>query len=86
VFASPAISALPDDAGQTGCPLDCLSACVKDVPGHDDALDLVVALVYLGDLGVPHHALRWEVPGVAIAAKELDRVGGDGAAMVIRVW
>src|SRR5690606_30259574 len=45
--------------------------------GHDDPLDLVGALVDLGDLGVAHHALDREVGGVTGAAEELDGVGGD---------
>src|SRR5699024_212012 len=44
---------------------------------HDHALDLVGALVDLGDLGVAHHALDGEVAGVARAAEELHGVGGD---------
>src|SRR5690606_21497843 len=37
----------------------------KQGTSHDHALDLVRALVDLGDLGVPHHPLHREVPGVA---------------------
>ena len=43
--------------------------------GHHQALDLVGALVDLGDLRVTHHPFDWEIPGVAVATEELHRVG-----------
>src|SRR3954463_9312265 len=49
----------------------------EQLPGHDHPLDLVRPLVDLGDLGVPHHALGRVVPGVAVAAEELDGVRRD---------
>src|SRR5699024_4059233 len=49
----------------------------EDLACHDHAADLVGALVDLGDLGVAHHALHWEVTRVPGAAEELHRVGGD---------
>ena len=52
-------------------------SALEQLAGHDDALDLVGALVDLGDLGVAHHPLEREVAGVAGAAEQLDRVGGD---------
>src|SRR5215213_3957142 len=52
-------------------------ALPEEAAGDDHALDLVGALVDLGDLGVAHHALDREVLGVAGAAEELDGVGGD---------
>src|SRR5690348_14192555 len=48
---------------------------LEELAGHDDALDLVGALVDLGDFGVAHHAFCGEVAGVAVAAEELDGVG-----------
>jgi hypothetical protein len=53
-------------------------APAEELPGHHQALDLVGALVDLGDLGVAHHPLDREVADVPVAAQELDRVGGDG--------
>jgi alkylation response protein AidB-like acyl-CoA dehydrogenase len=44
---------------------------------HDDALNLIGALVDLGDLCVAHHAFDREVDGVAGAAEQLHGVGGD---------
>ena len=44
---------------------------------HHHALNLVGALVDLGDLGVAHHPLDREVLRVAGAAEQLHRVGGD---------
>ena len=49
----------------------------EQLAGHDDALDLVGALVDLGDLGVAHHPLEREVRRVAGAAEQLDRIGRD---------
>src|SRR5205823_13586513 len=43
-------------------------------PRNHDALDLVRALVDLGDLGVTHHALDRIVVHVAEAAQHLDRL------------
>src|SRR6185503_19719580 len=53
------------------------SGPAQQVLGHDHALDLVRTLVDLGDLGVAHEALHRELAGVAVAAEDLDRVGGD---------
>jgi len=50
---------------------------LQELAGHDHALDLVGALVDLGDLGVAHHAFDRVVVHVAVAAEELHRVGGD---------
>src|SRR5919107_860624 len=50
---------------------------LEKVAGHDYALDLVAALVYLGDLGVPHHPLDRIIAGVAVPAQQLDRIRGD---------
>src|SRR5699024_279558 len=49
----------------------------ENVAGDNDALDLARALVDLGDLGVAHHALNRVILGVAVAAVDLDRLGGD---------
>ncbi|KNB54348.1 hypothetical protein AC230_00205 [Streptomyces caatingaensis] len=50
---------------------------LRQVARHDDALHLVGALVDLGDLRVAHHPLQRVVARVAVAAEQLDRVGGD---------
>src|SRR5260370_23450331 len=50
---------------------------LKQLPGDHHALDLVGALVDLGDLGIAHHALDWVVVDVAVPAEQLYRVGGD---------
>ena len=50
---------------------------LQQLPGHHHALDLVGALVDLGDLGVAHHPLDRVVADVAVAAEQLDGVGGD---------
>jgi hypothetical protein len=44
---------------------------------HDYPLNLVGPLVDLSDLGVTHEPFHWKVLGIAVAAKELHRVGGD---------
>src|SRR5690349_6403179 len=54
-----------------------LRSLLEELAGHDHALDLVGALVDLGDLGVAHHALDREVAGVAVAPEQLHRVGRD---------
>src|SRR5215469_12135704 len=54
-----------------------LTTSLKQLAGHDHALNLVRSLVDLGDLCVPHHALDWVVVDVAIPAKQLDGVGRD---------
>src|SRR5262249_27313839 len=46
----------------------------EQLAGDHHPLDLVGALVDLGDLRVAHHPLDRELPGVAIAAEELDGV------------
>src|SRR5690349_18192950 len=50
---------------------------LQQLTGHDEALDLVGALVDLGDLRVAHHPLEREVARVAGAAEQLDGVGRD---------
>ena len=45
----------------------------RDRPGDDQALDLGGALEDRVDLGVAVHALDRVLPGVAIAAEDLDR-------------
>src|SRR5512139_3181688 len=47
-------------------------------PGHDEPLDLLGALVELGDLGVAHHPLHGKVLDVAVASEDLHRIGGHG--------
>ena len=54
-----------------------LTIALQELPGHDEALDLVGALVDRGDLGVAHHPLDRVVLDVAVATEQLDRVGGD---------
>src|SRR5699024_7213520 len=49
----------------------------ENVAGDNDALDLTRALVDLGDLGIAHHALNRVILGVAVAAVDLDCLGGD---------
>src|SRR3984957_6049802 len=46
--------------------------------GDDETLDLVGALVYLGDLGISHHALDWVLLDVTVAAQHLHGLDGDG--------
>src|SRR5690606_5169368 len=41
------------------------NSALEQAPRHHDLLNLVGALVDLGDLGVAHHALHREVAGVA---------------------
>src|SRR4051812_34910793 len=47
-------------------------------PGDDDPLDLVRALVDLGDLRVAHHPLHRVLVDVAVAAEHLDRLDRHG--------
>src|SRR3990172_6653173 len=54
-----------------------LSELSNELLGDDHTLDLVGALVDLGDLGVAHVALDRKVPGVAVAAQDLHGVRGD---------
>jgi hypothetical protein len=54
-----------------------LRRSLQQLPCHDHALDLVGALVDLGDLGVAHHALDGVVAHVTVAAEQLHRVGGN---------
>jgi hypothetical protein len=44
-------------------------------------LDLVGALVDLGDLGVAHHALNRKILGVARTAEQLHGVGGSNEGL-----
>src|SRR6185295_11405864 len=53
-----------------------VSGLAQQLLGDDHPLDLVRALVDLGDLGVAHEALHREFPGVAVATQDLHRVGG----------
>jgi hypothetical protein len=53
--------------------LNAQSSGREERAGHDDVLNLVGALVDLGDLGVAHHPLDREVTGVSGAAQQLDR-------------
>src|SRR5439155_3746023 len=50
---------------------------LQDLPSDDHTLDLIGALVDLGDLGVAHHALNRVLAHVPVAAEDLYRVGGD---------
>src|SRR5512138_3685197 len=52
------------------------SGLAQQLLGDDHSLDLVRALVDLGDLGVAHEALDRELAGIAVAAEDLHRVGG----------
>src|ERR1017187_5838856 len=49
---------------------------LEQLPGHHGPLDLVGALVDLGDLRVPHHSLDRVIADVSVAAEQLHRVGG----------
>src|SRR5690606_9506708 len=49
---------------------------VQVAAGDDDPLDLIGPFVDLGDLGVAHETFHGEVPDVAVAAQDLDRVDG----------
>src|ERR1041385_4883901 len=49
----------------------------QDLPGDDEALNFARPLPDLADLGVPHHPLDRVFRGVAVAAEDLDRLGGD---------
>src|SRR5215217_2100376 len=53
------------------------SAIVEQRPSHHNPLNLVRALIDLRDLRIPHHPLNGKVLGIAVAAKQLDRVRGD---------
>src|SRR4051812_6372530 len=57
--------------------LDRARAVVVEGAGDHHPLDLVGALEDLHHLGLAHVALDREVAGVAVAAEDLDRVGGD---------
>ncbi len=45
--------------------------------GDDQPLDLVGALVNLGDFRIPHHLFYRKFLHIAIATKYLDHIGGD---------
>src|SRR6185437_16213722 len=62
---------------QDGQPGQLHPSALEQLAGHDQALDLVGALVDLGDLGVAHHPLDRVVLDVPVAAEQLDRIGGD---------
>src|SRR5215207_11323369 len=49
----------------------------EELAGNDNPLHLIGALVDLGDLGVAHHPLDRIVPGVAVAAEQLDSIRRD---------
>src|SRR5436305_5405474 len=67
-----------DTTPLTSCGICASSSGVgQQAPRNDDALNLVGALVDLGDLGVPEVPLHREVLDVAIPAEELDAVGRD---------
>src|SRR5215218_10942441 len=54
------------------------SACSREeLAGHDNPLHLIGALVDLGNLGVAHHPLDRIVPGIAVAAEQLNGVRRD---------
>ena len=53
------------------------NALTEKLPGDDQLLNLVGALIDLGDLGVPHHALHMVVLHIAVAAQHLDCLGSD---------
>src|SRR6516225_427125 len=74
--AGPARSAKAAFTGEGHRRLRRTSRLLQELPRHDHALDLVGALVDLGDLRVAHHALDREVVHVAVAAEQLYRVGG----------
>jgi hypothetical protein len=46
-----------------------LTRLFQELAGHHDALDLVRPFIDLGDLGIAHHSLDREVPGVSGAAE-----------------
>src|SRR5882672_1316834 len=52
------------------------SELAQELLGDDHSLDLIRALVDLGDLGVAHEALHRKLLRVAVAAEDLHRVGG----------
>src|SRR5271167_4332098 len=54
-----------------------LNVLLQQRARHHHALDLVRALIDLGDLGVAHHPFNREVLRVAGAAEQLHGVGGD---------
>src|SRR4051812_44212899 len=64
-------------AGAADLPVRAAPSLLQDLTGHDEALDLVGALVDLGDLGVAHHPLEREVARVAGAPEQLDGIGRD---------
>src|SRR6266536_1298021 len=53
-----------------------LDALLPQAAGDHDSEDLIRPFVYLCNFCVPHHALQGELLDVAVAAEELDRVGG----------
>jgi len=55
-----------------------LCAALHQFSSNDRALDLIGALIYLGDLGVAIEALYLEALDITGAAKNLDSVGGLG--------
>src|SRR6266478_6328583 len=59
------------------------SGLAQELLGDDHALDLVRALVDLGDLGVAHEALHRELAGVAVAAEDAHRLGSDGGTRLL---
>ncbi len=75
---------IPRPAARRGAVASGRCDLVEQAPGDDDSLDLVRALVDLGDLGIPHHALDREVPRVAGAPEELDGIGGHAHGRVRR--
>src|SRR6185437_4334345 len=48
---------------------------VEQGAGHDDALDLVGALVDLSDFRVAHHPLDGEIPRITVTTEQLHRIG-----------
>src|SRR5579862_4449639 len=57
-------------------------ALAQQRASDDEPLDLLGALVQLGDLGVAHHPLHGEVVGVTVPAEDLHRIGGHGHGRV----
>src|SRR5690242_16089316 len=56
-------------------PGGCSFVPAEQCPGDDQSLDLLRALVELGDLRVAHHPLDGEFVDVAVTAQDLDGVG-----------
>ena len=59
-----------------------LGLTTQYVIGNNNPLDLGSSFEYLHDLGVPHHLFHRIFAGVAIAAQDLDRIGGNLHAYV----